>query len=174
VRLTGANGAVTNVVATPAATADGSLHISALDYKAQEDARSLSWSGAAAGAASVELVAPAPLDVDRETNGDVLLVTTLKIDAVAPGDTSTIGIGCGAGCSARVPVGAQLAALPQGQWLKVGIPLKCFRDAGAMMSKVDRPFEWSSHAGTQVAITDVSLSTVADRTLTCPSHGDKP
>jgi beta-glucosidase len=174
VRLTGANGVATNVTATPATTADGSLHIGALDYKAQEDARSLSWSGSAAKAASVELVAPAPLDVDRETNGDVMLVTTLKIDAVSPGDTSTIGIGCGTGCMGWVPVGAQLSALPKGQWLSVGIPLKCFRDAGANMSKVDRPFAWSSHSGGQIAITDVSLSTVADRTLVCPAHVDKP
>jgi beta-glucosidase len=106
--------------------------------------------------------------VDRETNGDVLLVTTLKVDAVSPGDTSTIGVGCGAGCEGQVPVGRQLAALPQGQWLRVGIPLKCFRDAGANMSRIERPFEWSSRSGARVAITDVSLGTVADRTLVCP------
>ncbi|HXP01505.1 MAG TPA: exo 1,3/1,4-beta-D-glucan glucohydrolase [Luteibacter sp.] len=172
VSLTGANGAATKVAAVPAATPDGSLRIGALDYKAQEDARSLSWSGA--GAASVELVAPAPLDVERETNGDVLLVTTLRVDALSPGDTSTIGVGCGTGCSGRVPVGQQLSALPQGQWLRVGIPLKCFRDAGATMSKIDRPFEWSSHSDGKIAITDVSLGTVADRTLSCPARGDKP
>jgi beta-glucosidase len=172
VRLTGANGTATNVAATPAATADGSLQITALDYKAQEDARSLSWSGA--GVATVELVATAPLDVERETNGDVMLVTTMKVDAVSPDDTSTIGIGCGAGCSARVPVGSQLSTLPRGQWLRVGISLKCFRDAGANMSKVDRPFEWTSHSAGKIAITDVSLGTVADQTLACPAHADKP
>ncbi|OOG46031.1 exo 1,3/1,4-beta-D-glucan glucohydrolase [Rhodanobacter sp. C01] len=170
-RLTGANGATMNVAATPAATTDGSLRIGAFDYKAQEDARSLSWSGS--NAASVALVAPASLDVERETNGDVLLVTTLRVDAVSPGETS-IGVGCGTGCSGEVPVGRQLAALPRGQWLRLGMPLKCFRDAGANMSRLDRPFEWSSHAGEQVAITDVSLGTVADRTLACPAHGDKP
>jgi beta-glucosidase len=169
--LTGANGAVMNVVAAPAATPDGSLRISALDYKAQEDARSLSWSGT--GGAGVALVTPAPLDVERETNGDVMLVTTLRVDAISPGGTS-IGVGCGVGCSGQVPVGQQLAALPQGQWLSVGIPLKCFRDAGANMSRLDRPFEWSSHSGEQIAITDVSLGTVAERTLACPTHGDKP
>ena len=174
VRLTGANGAAATMAAAPAATADGSLRVSALDYKAQEDARSLSWNGKGQGAASVALVAPAPLDVDRETNGDVLLVTTLKVDTVSPADTSSIGIGCGTGCDGWVPVGPQLAALPKGQWLRVGIPLKCFRDAGANMSKVERPFEWSSHSAGQVAITDVSLGTVADRTLTCPGHGGTP
>jgi beta-glucosidase len=170
-RLTGANGATANVVATPVATSDGSLRISALDYKAQEDARSLSWSDA--GVAGVALVTSAPLDVERETNGDVLLVTTLRVDAVSPGNTS-IGVGCGVGCGGQVPVGPQLAELPHGQWLRLGIPLKCFRDAGANMSKLDRPFEWSSHAGEQIAITDVSLGTVADQTLTCPTQGGKP
>jgi beta-glucosidase len=169
--LSGANGAVMNVVAAPAATPDGSLRISALDYKAQEDARSLSWSGT--GGAGVALVTPAPLDVERETNGDVMLVTTLRVDAISPGGTS-IGVGCGVGCSGQVPVGQQLAALPHGQWLSVGIPLKCFRDAGANMSRLDRPCDWSSHSGEQIAITDVSLGTVAERTLACPTHGDKP
>ncbi|MGN6481656.1 glycoside hydrolase family 3 N-terminal domain-containing protein [Luteibacter sp.] len=174
VSLIGANGAATQVTATPAATADGSLRISALDYKAQEDARSLNWSGAGSAASSIALVAPAPLDVDRETNGDVLLVTTLKVGQVSADDTSTIGVGCGSGCMGVVPVGNQLAALPRGQWLRVGIPLKCFRDAGANMSKVERPFEWASHSAAQIAITDVSLGTVVDRTLDCPAHGGKP
>ena len=170
-RLTGANGAAANVTATPAATADGSLRISAFDYKAQEDARSLSWSGQ--GTARAALVAPAPLDVERETNGDVLLVTMLRVDALSP-EGASIGVGCGVGCGGQVPVGPQLAELPRGQWLRVGIPLKCFRDAGADMSRLDRPFEWTSRSGERVAVTDVSLGTVADRTLACPAHGDKP
>jgi beta-glucosidase len=164
-RLTGANGAAANVTATPTATADGSLHIASLDYKAQEDARRLSWSGN--GAAHAALVAPAPLDVERETNGDVLLVTTLRIDAVSPQGTA-IGVGCGVGCHAQVPIGQQLGDLPRGQWLRVGISLKCFRDAGADMSKLDQPFEWIGGPGENIAITDVSLGTVADKTLVCP------
>lgn len=172
--LTGANGVATHMNATPAATADGSLRVSALDYKAQEDARSFNWSAKGGGASSVALVAPRPLDMDRETNGDVLLVTTLKVDAVAADDSSTIGVGCGPGCGGEVPVGQQLATLPRGEWLRVGIPLKCFRDAGANMSKVEQPFEWTSRSVAKIAITDVSLGTVTDRTLTCPAHARKP
>jgi beta-glucosidase len=166
-RLTGADSAAVNVTATPAATTDGSLRISALDYKAQEDARSLDWSGG--GKARAALVAPVPLDVDRETNGDVLLVTTLRIDTVSAAGT-TIGVGCGSGCGGQVPIGKQLAALPRGQWLRVGVSLKCFRDAGADMSKLDHPFEWISSPGENIAITEVSLGTVADRTLDCRAH----
>jgi beta-glucosidase len=39
---------------------------------------------------------------------------------------------------------------------------------------VDRPFAWSSHSAGEIAITDVSLSTVSDRTLVCPTHAGKP
>ena len=73
-----------------------------------------------------------------------------------------------------MPVGRQLATLPHGQWLRVGIPLKCFRDAGADMSKLEQPFAWSSGAGERIAVTDVSLGTVADRTLDCPVKGSAP
>jgi beta-glucosidase len=52
----------------------------------------------------------------------------------------------------------------------VGIPLKCFRDAGADMSKLDRPFEWTSSRGESIVLTEVSLGTVADRTLACKAH----
>ncbi len=170
-RLTGADGAAANVTATPAATTDGSLRISSLDYKAQEDARSLGWSGK--GTARAALVASAPLDVERETNGDVMLVTTLRVDAVSPQGAS-IGVACGSGCGGEVPIGKQLAALPRGQWLRVGVPLKCFRDAGADMSKLDQPFEWISSPGERIALTDVSLGTVADQTLACPAAAGRP
>ncbi|MDW2983273.1 MAG: exo 1,3/1,4-beta-D-glucan glucohydrolase [Rhodanobacter sp.] len=169
-RLSGADGAAVNVTATPAATADGNLRISAFDYRAQEDARALVWSGS--GTARAALVAPAPLDVERETNGDVLLVTTLRVDALSS-DGASIGVGCGTGCGAEVPVGGQLAALPRGQWLRVGIPLKCFRDAGADMSRLQQPFEWTSGAGERIAVTEVSLGTVADRTLDCAAKGGR-
>ena len=165
--ITGANDQAAAVTATPAASADGSLKVGAVDYKAQEDARSLSWSGA--GEASVALRTAVPLDLDRETNGDVLLVTTLRIDALSP-HGSLIGAGCGKGCGARVPIGKQLAALPRGKWLRLGIPLKCLRVAGADMRRLRSPFRWSSSAGERIAIADVALGTVADTTLACPAH----
>lgn len=170
-RLTGADGAATNVTTTPVATTDGSLRVGAFDFKAQEDARSLGWFGK--GTARAALVAPAPLDVERETNGDVMLVTTLRVDAVSLQGAS-IGVACGSGCGAALPIGGQLAALPRGQWLRVGMSLKCFRDAGADMGKLDRPFEWISGPGERLAITEVSLGTVADRTLACPAAGARP
>ncbi|HWU75797.1 MAG TPA: glycoside hydrolase family 3 N-terminal domain-containing protein [Rhodanobacter sp.] len=162
-----AHGETTTAAAAPASTPDRSLRMTAVDYKAQEDARRLDWTGP--GAASVALKSASPLDLDRQTNGDVMLVATLRVDALSPKGTE-IGVTCGSGCSARVPVGGQMAALPRGKWLRVGISLKCFRDAGANMSKLDRPFEWFGSPGENVVITDVALGTVADKTLDCGKH----
>ncbi|WP_424680937.1 glycoside hydrolase family 3 N-terminal domain-containing protein [Frateuria sp. YIM B11624] len=170
-RLTGADGATADVTGTPAATGDGSLRVGAFDYKAQEDARALAWSGD--GGARAALVAPAPLDVERETNGDVLLVTTLRIESLSP-QGAAIGVTCGDGCGAQVPVGDQLATLPHGQWLRVGIPLKCFGEAGADMTRLDRPFVWTGYPGGRIDLTEVSLGTVADQTLACHGQSAKP
>jgi beta-glucosidase len=38
------------------------------------------------------------------------------------------------------------------------------------MSKLDRPFEWTSSRGESIVLTEVSLGTVADRTLACKVH----
>ena len=165
-QLQGASGTATPVTATPAASADGSLRIAAIDDKAQEDARELTWTG---GSAAATLASAAPLNLDRQANGDMLLVATLRIDALSA-QGSSIGIRCGRGCSAELPIGSQLAKLPRGQWLKLGIPLKCFRAAGADMTKLDQPFTWRSSAGERIAITSASLGVVADRTLACPAR----
>lgn len=166
-QLVGADGAVAHVDAAPEDSADGSLHMGALDYKAQEDARSVAWSGD--GMAKLRLTSKTSLDLDRETNGDVMLVTTLRIDALSSRGTM-LGVACGSNCGGQVAIGKQLAGLPKQTWQRVGIPLKCFRAAGADMHKLDVPYEWISGADEKIAIAQVSLGTVADQTLSCPTH----
>ncbi|MDE2279220.1 MAG: exo 1,3/1,4-beta-D-glucan glucohydrolase [Xanthomonadaceae bacterium] len=160
IALTGADGKAVEPIATPAATADGSLHMTALDYKAQEDARRLDWSG---GAASFSLVATSPLDLDRQTNGDVMLVTTMRIDAQGA-QPAWIGMRCGHDCRGRVEL--PRAAVPSG-WQRVGVPLKCLRAAGADMHHIVAPFVVDAGKGTRLAISRVVLGTNADRVLPC-------
>jgi beta-glucosidase len=167
VQLTGADGASTDEVVAPASSRDGSVRITAIDYKAQEDARRVDWSGA--GAASVALHSASPLDQDRQTNGDVLLVTTMKVDALAPGRIS-LAVACGDKCGASVPLDAMLAALPKGKWLRVGVPLKCFREAGADMTRIDVPFRLQSAARATLSIAKVALGTDVDKLVACPTH----
>ncbi|WP_426662093.1 glycoside hydrolase family 3 N-terminal domain-containing protein [Rhodanobacter aciditrophus] len=157
--LTGADGKALEPEATPAATADGSLRMTALDYKAQEDARRLDWTGAA----SFSLAAASPLDLDRQTNGDVMLVATMRLDAQGA-QPAWIGMRCGHDCRGRVALGGVPAATG---WQRVGIPLKCLRAAGANMRHIVEPFVIEADKGTQLAISRVALGTNADRVIEC-------
>ncbi|QNJ99781.1 glycoside hydrolase family 3 protein [Dyella telluris] len=161
--LMDAKGASVTGDVAPTSTPDGSLHMSALDYKAQEDARRFSWQS---DSGELSIRARAPLDLDRETNGDVLLVTTLRVDAL-PSQNVWIGMGCGKGCQGRVQLGKTLSKLPVGQWTRVGVPLKCLRAAGADMHHIDQPFAWGAGKGTEIAISRVSLGTDIDQVAEC-------
>ncbi|WP_074552114.1 exo 1,3/1,4-beta-D-glucan glucohydrolase [Dyella sp. AtDHG13] len=161
--LVDAKGAAITGDVSPATTPDGSLHMAALDYKAQEDARRFTWN---AGNAQLAIHARAPLDLDRETNGDVLLVTTLRVDAL-PTQDAWIAMGCGKACQGRVSLGKTLSTLAAGQWVRVGVPLKCFRAAGADMHHIDQPFAWSAGKGADIAISRVALGTDVDRVVDC-------
>jgi len=166
-QLTGGDGTNTDVASVPARSHDGGVSITAIDYKAQEDGRRLQWSGVAP--ASVTLHSASPLDQDRQTNGDVLLVMTMKVDALAPGKVG-LAVACGDGCGASVPLASTLAALPKEKWLRVGVPLKCFRGAGADMTKIDVPFRLESAAKATLSITSVALGMDVDKTVACPTH----
>jgi len=162
-RLLGADGVASVVSTSQSATGDSSLRMSALDYKAQEDARRFEWKKSGA---ELTIQSRAPFDLDRQTNGDVLLVATVRVDAL-PGKDAWIGMGCGAGCKGRVALGPTLAALPTGTWTRIGVPLKCFRAAGADMHRIDQPFVWGAGAGSSVALARVALGTDADQVVDC-------
>ncbi|OBU48940.1 1,4-beta-D-glucan glucohydrolase [Stenotrophomonas maltophilia] len=152
-RLEDGAGQGMTVISVPDALADDRLKITGVDHLAQEDGRRLAWSGQ--GEAVAALQSHTPLDLQREANGDLMLLTTLRVD-VAPRGEAWLSVGCGAGCSARIAIGPTLAALPVGQWTRVGIPLKCLAAAGAKVGALDRP--WS--VGTADAMT-ISVSRVA-------------
>ncbi|MGO1002548.1 glycoside hydrolase family 3 N-terminal domain-containing protein [Lysobacter sp. CA196] len=146
----------------PLATADRALAITAVDHQAQEDAWRLQWNGDA----KVEWVADTPVELVRETNGDVQLLIDLKVDAVGAGETNLIAA-CGPKCESRVPFGDTLRSLPRGQWLRVGVPLKCVRAGGADMAKLEVPFGLQASAGTTITLHEVAYGTDADRVADC-------
>lgn len=151
----------------PVALADGSLKMSAVDHKAQEDARRLQWSGAQA--ARWVLASTMPIDVTRESNGDVQLQLTLRRDSAVTAPL-WLGVGCGEGCSGRVDLHKTLAALPQGQWKVVGVPLKCFAVAGADVGKLVQPSWLESATALDLSVSRIALGALneAEVTVDCP------
>lgn len=165
-RLEDGAGQGMTVISVPDALADDRLKITGVDHLAQEDGRRLAWSGQ--GEAVAALQSHTPLDLQREANGDLMLLTTLRVD-VAPRGDAWLAVGCGAGCSARIAIGPTLAALPVGQWTRVGIPLKCLAAAGAKVGALDRPWSVGTADAMTISVSRVALGALneAETTLGC-------
>ncbi len=165
-RLEQAAGQGLTVTRVPDALPDDRLKITGVDHLAQEDGRRLAWSGK--GEAVAALQSHTALDLQRESNGDLMLLTTLRVDA-APKGEAWLSVGCSAGCSARVAIGPALAALPQGQWKRVGVPLKCLARAGARMDAIDRPWSVVTGDAMTISVSRVALGALneAEVTLGC-------
>ncbi|CRP60742.1 Periplasmic beta-glucosidase precursor [Pseudomonas aeruginosa] len=165
-RLEQAAGQGLTVTRVPDALPDDRLKITGVDHLAQEDGRRLAWSGK--GEAVTALQSHTALDLQRESNGDLMLLTTLRVDA-APKGEAWLSVGCSAGCSARVAIGPALAALPQGQWKRVGVPLKCLARAGARMDAIDRPWSVVTGDAMTISVSRVALGALneAEVTLGC-------
>ena len=166
-QLSNAGQASMPATTVPVALADGSLSLAAVDHKAQEDGRRLTWKGSKP--ASWLLVASKPLDVTRESNGDVQLQLTLRRDSAVTAPV-WLGVGCGDGCSGRVDLQKTLAAIPQGEWKVVGVPLKCFVAAGADVAKLVQVPVLESRAALQLSVSRIALGALneAEATVACP------
>ncbi|WP_353079973.1 glycoside hydrolase family 3 protein [Stenotrophomonas sepilia] len=165
-RLEDAAGQGLTVTRVPDALPDDRLKITGVDHLAQEDGRRLAWSGN--GEAVAALQSHTTLDLQRESNGDLMLLTTLRVDA-APKGEAWLSVGCGVGCSARIAIGPALAALPQGQWKRVGVPLKCLARAGAKLDAIDRPWSVATGDAMTISVSRVALGALneAEVTLGC-------
>jgi len=152
----------------PVGLGDGSLKMSAVDHKAQEDARRLQWSGAAD--ARLQLVSAKPIDIARETNGDILLYVTLRRDAAVTGPL-WLGVGCGEGCSGQVDIGKTVGALKAGEWKTIAVPLKCFQAAGADMTKLVQVPYLASAAAADVSFSRMALGQSQEAiAVDCATH----
>lgn len=152
-------------------TATGALKVTGVDRAAQEDARLLSWSGSGPATFAIERAGHAePVDLQRETNGQLSLVFDYRVDA-APTDEVTLAVECrSAGttpCRAGIPVETQLKAAPKGQWQQSRILLNCFQKNGASMQSITAPVAITTAGSLQLAIANVRLDTGLQNAMTC-------
>jgi beta-glucosidase len=145
-------------------TSGGRLRMSATDRAAQEDARRIQWSGS--GVATVALGARMPIDLQRETNGQLSLGFDYKVDLVPTTDV-TARVECGAGCEGAVELTGTLRSAPVGQWRHAKIPLLCFAKAGARMAAITRPFALSTTGQLGLSVANIRLETGTDGLTPC-------
>jgi beta-glucosidase len=154
-------GGETRITTVPADAAGGRVKVSATDFRVQEGARRFVSSG---GRMAVSLRNFTTLDLDRETNADVMLLVTLRVWK-SPGQGVISAVGTG---------GTGRAAIwldPAEQFIRYGIPLRCLRDKGADMKSLGRPFMLSVDGPADFAIGEVRLGTDAEKVMPCRDPG---
>ncbi len=164
-RLVGADGEAMDVVHPNVVTADGSVTMAAVNTEVQEGARQFDFKGAGI----VELRSNMPLDLVRETNGDVLVIAQVRVDALPAGAQVGYIAGCGEGCRGELAIGEALAQLPRGEWTRLGVPLKCLRGAGIDTGRLDMPFALRGGDGLRLSLAKVSIGTDYERKIECPA-----
>ena len=150
-------GEQTRITTVPAEALSGRVRVTAENYRVQEGARRFTIDG---GTSSVILRNFDPVDLDRETNADVLLLVTAKVwDAP---DQAWLGA-AGNDSEGLAPV----TLPPSADFVRYGIPLKCFRTKGADMSDLTMPFVLRTSGAADFAIGEVRLGTDAETVLPC-------
>ena len=133
----------------------GSVKTRGVDYKAQEDAREIIWSGDNQGQFSVRSnrsfdLANAGLDSNLE------LVIQWRVEAAADGDY-VIAMGCGEGCAGAVDASGLITALTGKGWTSTAIPLSCFADQGFNAATTKSPFILRTNSAAKIALHSITL-----------------
>lgn len=155
------SGSGTRIATVPAQALGGRVKVTAVDYGVQEGARHFSLAGG--GPQTIAVQATEPLDLGRQNNGDVMLVTTLRVDRPVGSDV-TLGVACAGACRGTVAIPA--AALPVGSWRSIAVPFKCFGKASEM-TRVAAPFVLRTALPLEISVARIATGMNADTVLRC-------
>jgi beta-glucosidase len=140
------------------------IEVMLADRNVQEDSRRINFKGKAAASALIHIFDT--LDLSRESNGDMLLGMSFRVDEPAT-DAVYMTIGCGEGCMGTLDVSEKLKSVPQGEWVDMSIALKCFVAAGADMTKINTPWRLTTKGSLRLTMNAVRL-TAPPADLSCP------
>ncbi len=151
------DGSQTRITTVPAIALNGRVKVSAENYLVQEGARRFTIDN---GTVNVSLRNFEAVDIAKETNGDVLLLATIKVWG-APASAAIGAIGPNSRGFSEIPLTGN------GEWIRYGIPLKCLRKSGAEMDNLTQPFVLETTGRADYAIGEVRLGTDAQVVLPC-------
>ena len=151
-------GTQTRITTVPAEAMGGRAQITAAEFRVQEGARRFRIAG---GESAVSLSTFDPVDISRETNGDVMLLVTMRV--VEQPEWMGIAMRNGGAVTgvATVMIGEH------DEFIRYGLSLKCLRDKGIDMTNVSAPFVLATEGATTFEIGEVRLGTDAETILPC-------
>ena len=130
-----------------------------VDDLAQESGRRLDFAG---GQEAIVAVNGPPVDLSRQSNGELTLSFRYRVEAAPSGDVS-LAMGQGV-----VDIGGILREALVGDWRMLRIRLSCFRAAGADVAAVDTPFVLTTEAAMSVSVSEIQLAS-HDNIAVCPA-----
>ena len=135
-----------------------------IDFKAQEDARQITWQGGGRGLVSLQTQRQA----DLTSVGDAAELSLSMHYRLDKKPTSSVfwGGGCGDNCGAKLDITKALSEGNLGEWRKLNIPLRCFSEAGLNLKAVNAPLLLETDGSMALSLTGVEL---IKATASCPN-----
>ena len=123
------------------------VSVRGLDYKAQEDARVVEWSGNGNANFSVRFLQATDLNALGDISQLALQVEGRVLEA--PSAPLSVAMSCGEWCSGSLELTEGLEA---GDWMTYQLPLQCFVDAGLDPAVVTQPLRLETAGKAVIAI----------------------
>lgn len=143
----------------------GTVRSRGIDYKAQEDARQITWAGRGWGEYAVH--ANRPVDLVKVSTGapmDIVIEWNVIEPFTAPLE---LRVGCGEGCGGALSL-SQLTKRSTGKgWQTVRIPLACVTAKGLEAAKTETPFALRSEGSGAIALHAVAIEGSAKGPSNC-------
>ncbi|GLQ21409.1 exo 1,3/1,4-beta-D-glucan glucohydrolase [Algimonas porphyrae] len=140
----------------------GAVTVAGVDYRAQEDARRIAWSGNGEGAFRLA----SGRSVDLSAFEDQILRLTWRIDQPPEGEV-TLGMSCGEGCQGAVDISEALNTAPLNEWTETDVPVSCLVDAGLALENVQNALAITTASAAQISLHDVRFAQ-GDGSASCP------
>ena len=145
------------------ASLGGTLSSRGIDYRAQEDARQLSWRGDGRGLLSVQTQRSADFTALGKI-ADLNMTVQIRLDK-KPDAPVFWAMGCGDNCGAKLDITQALTQNPPGSWQKLVVPLRCFTNGGLDARAVNAPLLLETNGAMTLSVTGLA---VTEGTYACP------
>ena len=153
VALTDAGGTVALDRQGVGASRNGTVRVEAVDAAGvQEAGRRVTWSGKAPGTLAF---AGDPIDLGRQTNGDVSISIVYRLDSAAPGAPVRLSLGDPA---KGVNIASLIKPTPGASTGSVKVTLKCLRAASADVASVATPIRIDTNGTLALTLVSATLS----------------
>ena len=146
----------TDVRGSQASTMLGELQIRTFDRRKQEDSIELMWTGTGDSASQVYWRSAEVRDLSSITSRGGYLVLDMQV-VEPPRSDVTLRVDCDYPCSGEIDLTATLAGAPTKHWQIYAIPLSCFAEKGADLTKVSSPAVVTTNAAMTLRISEIAL-----------------